>query len=79
MVKKRIPGEDGKERRAAPTWLEVESLAEIELTSEDPEYPIDLAIVGDENDRGWLASNPGENHQDLFQRAPAALSHPSGI
>lgn len=41
------------------SWLDLEALAEMEFTSEDPEHPIESAIV--ENcGSGWVASTPGE-------------------
>jgi hypothetical protein len=39
-------------------WLDLESLAEVEVTSEDPEFPIESALVASES-QGWLAAVPG--------------------
>jgi hypothetical protein len=41
-----------------PRWLELDRTASVEVTSEDPQYPIEGALVrGDK--RGWRASEPG--------------------
>jgi hypothetical protein len=46
----------------APTpedsWLELEPLVRVELTSEDPRYPIEAAFTPD-NPPGWRAGAPG--------------------
>ena len=39
-------------------WLDIEKLAVAEVTSEDDEYPIERALLPD-NDTGWRASSPG--------------------
>jgi hypothetical protein len=39
-------------------WLDVEGLAQVEVTSEDPTHPIESAVLpGTES--GWRASQPG--------------------
>ena len=41
-----------------PRWLELDKTASVEVTSEDPQYPIEGALVrGDK--RGWRASEAG--------------------
>ena len=39
-------------------WLDVESAAVVEVTSEAKEYPIESALVSGEM-RGWRAADPG--------------------
>ncbi|HTV56055.1 MAG TPA: carbohydrate-binding protein [Terriglobia bacterium] len=39
-------------------WLDLESIAEVEVTSEDPEFPIESAMIAGES-QGWLAAAPG--------------------
>jgi hypothetical protein len=39
-------------------WLDLESLAQVEVTSEHPEFPIESAMVAGAGPR-WLASRPG--------------------
>jgi hypothetical protein len=40
-------------------WLNLESLTQVEISSEDDEYPIESAIRPD-NKRGWRALHPGQ-------------------
>lgn len=42
----------------ADKWLDLEQLARVEITSEDPRYPIEAALVRDGRP-GWLAGGPG--------------------
>lgn len=42
-----------------PEWLELERLAQIELTSEDPAFPIETAFLPG-SASGWRAALPGE-------------------
>ncbi len=39
-------------------WLDLERLARVEITSEDPRYPIEAAFVPDRRP-GWVAGGPG--------------------
>ena len=49
-------------------WLDLEELAQIEVTSEDPQHPVEGALViGD--DRGWRAGQAGsQTIRMLFDR-----------
>jgi hypothetical protein len=49
-------------------WLDLEELAQIEVTSEDPKHPVEGALViGD--DRGWRAGEAGpQTIRILFDR-----------
>jgi len=38
-------------------WLDVDRIASVEVTSEQPGYPIESALRGES--RGWRAANPG--------------------
>ena len=58
-LRKRILERPPAQGRAAAPWLPLEELAEVELTSEDPAYPIDAALSSDAT-AGWRASAPGE-------------------
>ena len=40
-------------------WLELERLAQVEISSEDPAYPIESALLAGEQS-GWRAEQPGE-------------------
>ena len=42
-----------------PAWLDLAALTEVEITSEDPCYPIDAAILSGMS-KGWRAAVPGK-------------------
>ena len=50
-------------------WLDLENLAEIELTSEDPLYPIESALLAPEG-AGWRAAEPGTQTIRLIFHEP---------
>lgn len=52
-------------------WLDLEKVAQVEITSEDSAHPIELALQG--GDRGWLASAPGEQVIRLLFDEPTRL------
>jgi hypothetical protein len=47
--------------QANAEWLDLDSMAQVRLTSEDPAFPIENALgtSSERNDRGWRASSPG--------------------
>lgn len=61
-MKKRIVSLHPEEPSAATAegWIDLEAVAELEITSEDPEYPIDSAIEAGGGGKGWRAASPGE-------------------
>ena len=40
-------------------WLDLEQIASVEVTSENPDFPIESAL-GTQDGKGWRASEPGE-------------------
>jgi len=59
-MRKRIIGHSPVEVAAAePGWLDLERLAQVEITSEDVDYPIESALIPDMGS-GWRAAQPGE-------------------
>src|ERR1043166_1423677 len=61
MRRQIVPVEREISLQLAEKWLDLESVAELEITSEDPEHPIESALVAAQGDgAGWQASNPGE-------------------
>jgi hypothetical protein len=52
-------------------WLDLDTIAAVEVSSEDPAYPIEDALraVG----RGWRAAKPGVQHVALRFLAPTAV------
>jgi hypothetical protein len=67
-MRKRVIGEHSPGER---TWLDLERLAEVEITSEDPAHPIEFALKGD--GRCWCASAPGEQVIRLLFSEPVTL------
>lgn len=60
---------------AAPAdgeWLDLDALAEVEITSEDPAYPIEAALLPTESG-GWRAAGPGEQTVRLVFPEPQSL------
>jgi hypothetical protein len=55
-------------------WLNVESLAHVDVSSEDPDWPIEGALL-DGITAGWRAADPGEQRVRIRFDAPQALSH----
>jgi hypothetical protein len=53
-------------------WLDLERLAEVELTSEDPAHPIEAALV---SGTGWRAERPGEQIIRVLFHKPQRISH----
>ena len=59
-MRKRIIGQGPREiAAAAPGWLDLERLAQVEITSEEVGYPIEAALMP-ETGPGWRAAQPGE-------------------
>ena len=53
-------------------WLNVEGLAEVEITSEDAAHPIESALLPDRAS-GWRAAGPGKQAIRLFFNHPQRL------
>jgi hypothetical protein len=54
--------------------LDLERLAQVEVTSENPDYPIEAALIPHRGP-GWRAANPGEQTIRLIFDHPLGLSH----
>jgi hypothetical protein len=72
-MRKRIIGQDPREV-AAPEqgWLDLELLAQVEITSEDVDYPIESALIPGAGP-GWRAVQPGEQTIRLLFDEPLRL------
>ncbi|MFN2566478.1 MAG: hypothetical protein ABR499_15890 [Gemmatimonadaceae bacterium] len=57
----------------ASGWLDVERLAEVELTSEDAAHPIESALRPGGGGSGWRAAGPGEQTVRLRFGEPQRL------
>lgn len=53
-------------------WLDLEQIATVEVTSEDPGFPIESAF-GSEDGLGWRASRPGEQQIRIIFDQPVSL------
>jgi len=72
-MRKRIVGRAQQEAVLADQdWLNVERLADVEVTSEDPRYPIEAALVPGRGS-GWRAAEPGEQTMRLLFTSPQRL------
>jgi hypothetical protein len=53
-------------------WLDLEQIASVEVSSEDPRFPIESAL-GSEDGPGWRASEGGEQRIRIIFDFPVAL------
>src|SRR5215470_536194 len=54
------------------SWLDLEQIASVEVTSEDPDFPIESALtIG--GGRGWRASGPGRQVIRILFNNPRRL------
>ncbi len=54
-------------------WLNLEHLVQVEITSEDPEHPIESALLPG-RESGWRAASPGEQTIRLIFDQPQNLT-----
>lgn len=71
MRKRIVPLEQPAEPEGA--WLDLGSLAEVEISSEDSAYPIESALVSADGS-GWRASAPGRQQIRLLFAQPQRLT-----
>ena len=57
---------------AAGGWLDLQALARVEVSSEDPQHPIEAALTA-EGGSGWRASHPGQQTLRLLFDRPQTL------
>jgi hypothetical protein len=72
MMRKRMsrPAQEGVESECS--WLNVEELAEVEITSEDAAHPVESALVAGSTS-GWRAAEPGDQTIRLLFNHPQPL------
>lgn len=58
---------------AGKSWLDLEAVAEVEITSEAPEYPIENALLPHGDGSGWRAAHPGEQTIRLVFDTPQRI------
>jgi hypothetical protein len=72
-MRKRLVGHSpGEVAAAEPGWLNLEHLAQVEITSEDVDYPIESALIPGLGS-GWRAAQPGEQTIRLLFNEPLKL------
>jgi hypothetical protein len=72
-MRKRIIGPIPREVAAAESgWLDLERLAQVEITSEDADYPIESALIPGAGP-GWRAAQPGEQTIRLLFDKPLRI------
>jgi hypothetical protein len=72
-MRKYIIGQGPREVSAAePGWLDLELLAQVEITSEASDYPIESALIPGTGP-GWQAGQPGEQTIRLLFDEPLKL------
>ena len=72
-MRKRLITEVKQGSPPAPAdWLDIEPLAEVEIISEDPAYPIEAALLPAEGS-GWRAATPGKQSIRLLFAQPQRL------
>jgi len=74
MRKRIIPQDTQRLSPANQQWLNVEHLAQVELTSEDAAYPIESALTPGARP-GWRAGHPGEQTIRLLFDEPQSIRH----
>jgi hypothetical protein len=72
MRKRIIPPTQQRAEPPATNWLQLEELAEVEVTSESPAYPIEAALLSG-GSSGWRADAPGTQTIRLLFRRPQVL------
>ena len=72
-MRKRIVPSPGKElSKSDENWLNLDALAEVEITSEDLAHPIEAALLPGEGS-GWRAAGPGEQTIRILFSNPQRL------
>ena len=72
-MRKRIINSIQKQNESADqNWLNLEELAEVEITSEDAAYPIESALLPGKG-AGWRAASPGKQTIRLLFNYPQRL------
>jgi hypothetical protein len=72
-MRKHIIGHGPREVSAAePGWLDLDRLADVEITSEENDYPIESALIPGAGP-GWRAAQPGEQTIRLLFDKPLRL------
>ena len=68
-MQKRLVGAPGHSSVTEENWLNLEAMAQVELTSEDPTRPIEGALLAN-GEPGWRAAEPGSQSIRLLFHQP---------
>jgi hypothetical protein len=71
-MQKRLVGARGMKSANQESWLDLEAMAQVELTSEDPDRPIEGALLHRDLP-GWRAAEPGTQTIRLLFHQPQQL------
>ena len=71
-MQKRLVDAPGQRSVTEESWLDLEAMAEVELTSEDPARPIEGALLPN-GESGWRAAEPGSQSIRLLFHQPQRL------
>ena len=73
MRKRIINRSEADLENSAEEWFDLERIAEVELTSEDQNFPIDSALAPKAEGQGWRAAEGGEQLVRIIFGAPTAV------
>jgi hypothetical protein len=71
-MRKRLVDASGRRSVAEESWLDLEAMTQVELTSEDPACPIEGALLPNDLP-GWRAAAPGTQSIKLLFHQPQQL------
>ena len=71
-IRKTIKNFEPKLVRDKASWLDLRSIAQVEVTSEDWRYPIE-SVFDERDERGWRAAEPGKQTIRLFFDEPQRI------
>jgi len=71
-MQKRLVGAPEQKSVTEESWLDLEAMAQVELTSEDPARPIEGALLPN-GQSGWRAAEPGSQSIRLLFHQPQRL------
>ena len=74
MRKKIMPVMQASGPRPDDDWLDLATVAEVEITSEHPEHPIESALLPGKN-TGWRANEPGRQVIRLLFSPAQKITH----
>jgi hypothetical protein len=71
-MQKRLVQAPRQDKAVEGVWLDLEDMAQVELTSEDPTHPVEGALLSS-NASGWRAAEPGVQSIRLLFHQPQRL------